>query len=126
PGVIAVRVGVDDVGDRFVSNGLDLIEDRLTVVGQLGINDDHTGLRDVNRGVSALPLNQIQVVFDFFDGLNRWKARPASTATPAAARAAFPPLSSRRTALRSEQRRGDHTAEYDDSEHKRASHSCLP
>ena len=88
-GVIAVGVGVDDVGDRFVGDRLDLIEDRLTVVGVLGVHDDDAALRDVDRRVPALPLNQIQVVLDLLDGLNR----RASATGGAAARSGFAPLS---------------------------------
>ena len=43
-GVIAVRVGVDDVGDRLVGDGLDLIEDRLAVVGEFLVSTITTPL----------------------------------------------------------------------------------
>ena len=41
-GVVAVGVGVDDVGDRLVGDGLHLIEDRLAVVGEFGVNQHDT------------------------------------------------------------------------------------
>ena len=52
-GVIAVRVGVDDGGDRLVGHGLDAVEDHLSPSGQLRVDDHDAGVGDEDAGVAA-------------------------------------------------------------------------
>ena len=65
--VVAVGVGVDDVGDRLVGDGLHLVHDRLAPVGQLGVDEHHAVGGDEDGGVAAAAGHHVEVVLDLLD-----------------------------------------------------------
>ena len=65
--VIAVRMRVDDHRHRLGRDGLDLIEDRLSPPGQLGIDDDDAVCRDEGGRVAAATNDHVQVVLDLLE-----------------------------------------------------------
>ena len=65
--VIPVRVGIDDVGDGAIGDRLDLVEDGLAVVGELGVDEHHTLGGDEHGGRPARARDLVQVVGDLRD-----------------------------------------------------------
>src|SRR5881397_2213004 len=52
-GVVAVSMGVDDERDRLAAHRLDLIQNRLAIVGELRVDDHDTVCREEDRGISS-------------------------------------------------------------------------
>jgi hypothetical protein len=52
-GVVEVRMGVDDRGDRLVGHRLDLLENHFAPVGELRVDDHHAALGDEDSGIAA-------------------------------------------------------------------------
>src|SRR5207249_5402053 len=89
-GVIAVRMRVDDRGDRFVGDLPDPIEDEPSVTGELRVDDHDTRIGDEYAGIAtreqgaiggARRRDDVQVVFDFLEiGKRRLRRRLALVA----------------------------------------------
>ena len=65
--VVAVGVGVDDVGDRLVGHRLHLVHDRLAPVGQLGVDQHDPVGGDEDGRVAAAAGDHPQVVLHLLD-----------------------------------------------------------
>src|SRR5262245_46691602 len=85
--VVAVCVGVDDARDRLVRDGLDALEERGAIAGELGIDERDAALGDEDRGIAAAERgligsagagDDIEVVLDLLDPrrLDSFRRRP--------------------------------------------------
>src|SRR5436309_4302120 len=70
-GVVAVSMRVDDECDRLAAHCLDLIQNRLAIVGELRVDDHDTVCREEDRGISSTAGNHIKPVRDFLDRADR-------------------------------------------------------
>ena len=119
--VVAVGMRVDDVGHRLVGDGLHLVEDRLPVVGELGVDEHHAGGGDEGRRIPALPRDCVEVVrnlLDRSDGRKSWSA-PAPLSPVSSA------LAGRLLRAQPNGHRQPSSAQ-NDSEHGDASHDAPP
>ncbi len=57
--------------DRFVGHRLDLLENALTVVGELRVDDNDSIGADEDRGIAAVFREDEKVVPDFLDAKSR-------------------------------------------------------
>ena len=68
-GVVAVRMGVDDVRHRLVGDRLHLVQDRLAPVGQLGVDEHDAVGSDEHGGVAGTTAgHHVEVVLHLLDG----------------------------------------------------------
>ena len=65
--VIAMGVRVDDRGDGLVGHRPHLIHDRLTPIGELGVDEDDAAGGDERGGIAAAALDHEEVVADLLD-----------------------------------------------------------
>src|SRR5262249_10823714 len=86
-GMVSVGMCIDDVRDGFARHHLDLIENRLTIVRQLSIDQYNSFARDKYRAVPACAWNHVQPVRNFLNPTNRTNHTPAPAPLP-------PPLTS--------------------------------
>src|SRR5215470_970073 len=77
-GVVSVRMCIDDVRDGFVRHCLDLVENGLTIVRQLGIDQYNSFSRDKYRAVPTCTWNHVQPVRNFLNRANRTERSTAS------------------------------------------------
>ncbi len=65
--VIAMRVRIDDRGDGFVGHRSHLVQDRLTPVGEFGVDEDDAAGGDERGGIATAALDHEEVVADLLD-----------------------------------------------------------
>src|SRR5206468_2358874 len=82
--VVAVRVRVDDRRHRLAGNRLDLVENGLAPIRELGIDQDDACVGDERRGVAAAAGDHVEVLFDLFDFSDIRTLRAATTPFAAA------------------------------------------
>ena len=74
--VVRVHVRVDDRRHRLVGDRLHLRQDRFTVVGELGVDEDDALGGDEDRRITAGAANLVEVVLDLLDRAGRRNPRP--------------------------------------------------
>ena len=70
-GVVAVSMRIDDERDRLADHRLDLVQNRLAIVGKLRVDDHDTICREEDCSVSPTAGNHIKPVRDFLDRADR-------------------------------------------------------
>src|SRR4030095_13589023 len=83
-GVVSVRMCIDDVRDGFVRHCLDLVENGLTIVRQLGIDQYNSFSRDKHRAITTCAWNHVQPIRNFLNRTNRTERSTASASLTAA------------------------------------------
>jgi len=63
-GVVRMRVRVDDERNWLVAHRSHFVEDRLSPVGELGVDNDDAGVCNEGCGVPSSAGNHVEVVFD--------------------------------------------------------------
>src|SRR5215471_9139525 len=76
--MVSVGMCIDDVRDGFARHRLDLVENRLTIVCQLSIDQYNSFARDKYRAVPACAWNHVQPVRNFLNRTNRTERSTAS------------------------------------------------
>src|SRR5207249_12024305 len=70
-GVVAVSMRIDDERDRLADHRLDLVQNRLAIVGKLRVDDHDTICCEKDRSVSSTAGNHVETVRDFLDRADR-------------------------------------------------------
>src|SRR5207249_651505 len=73
PRVVAMGVCINDVPDRLVGQGFHLGLNIIKISFELHVHQDHTFISQIDRRITALPPENVQIIGDLFELRRDWR-----------------------------------------------------